>query len=1138
MKTMRKRLSFFLLTAMVMCGVLQMHAQTPYLPQKGALETTLASGQFASFAPKGDYTLEAVIGAGKTIEARNEQGIGFTYTALLSGTYRFAVKETTVLVFKDSDYLETISTQTFTDRVPVYTDIFTGTTDDKAAGTGIYDAKNMLKNPGFEEVTYWTGYDPTVNPAATDVRGVPTDWEVTAAEKIATSCRNNNMAVNSGYADMASLIEGEWAFMLHNKSTPLWQKLEGLKPSTWYHVSFRQFAHKDTSPATDYLSFIGFDPNGALSGANVVSSYKYLAAEQGFGNFVDVSYNFMTPDAITEDLYFVVKRTGAGCINHFDRMTMVEATSAPAMNGLTISGVESVKYESGTAYGPEKTLAEGEYYDMTHLVQNPTMDALDGWVSTTNAQNRGTATNKEGDFTGKYWENWNPSAFTGKMYQTISGLPAGQYEFTAAAFGSGAADGGIYLYANTEKVRVMSDVPTFGTVEFIVLDGTAEIGLVAETNSSNWLGLDNVTLHYFGAGNGALGILKVRTAEANSLLDKKEVGEIALGAGAISKLESAIQGAEDAEATGDDETMLAASGVLVKAITYANMMADLYANLNTSIDAAAVKVEEYKSIPLPGVADFEAALDLSITLFIDGVADSTEVAQSIVSLKNAEMTCQFTGPTPIDATFLVQNPTMDSKTGWLSTTGAQNFQVTTSDSKQGDFTDKFLENWNPSVFSGKLYQKIPYLPNGKYLFKAAAFGSQAANGGLYLFGNDKQTQVMSDVPTFYEIEFFVRNNTAEIGLVVEEKTQTWIGLDNVTLTFLGFDINDVVADLEVIIAEAEEYTSIPVGATASDMLSTSIAEGKSAVATPTLPALASATESLLAAIEYSKIAKAIYEKLAARLELSNENMATYKAASYPGVTTFETALAAAQSIYDLAVMDSVAVNKAISVLKIADMTCLYSSSVTPIDVTFAVLNPTLDDKEGWLSTTGCQNNQIQTTVKGGDFSEPYWENWHPSKKLVGKMYQLVDLPNGLYSLKAAAFGDGAAAGGVYLYANNAETQVTSDVPAYYEIAEFSVTNQIAEIGLVGKDNTTSIWMGIDNVTLTYLGIDPNSTNDLDEDSNLPNVYVEGSVIKVDGDVEYSIVTLSGVHVNPNTQLVPGTYIVQIGAASVKVEVIK
>lgn len=158
--------------------------------------------------------------------------------------------------------------------------------------------------------------------------------------------------------------------------------------------------------------------------------------------------------------------------------------------------------------------------DFTDLVPNNDFEnGTDGWSSTTKAQNQGTATNKANPadypgttMTGKFWENWNPSNFAGKLYTKLTGLPDGLYKMTIDACGGSDT----WVYANADSTRTggvdsegntgldLGDTAHKFTIYTLVgEDGELELGLCNRTDCCGWVGIDNVTLTYYGAGDDA-----------------------------------------------------------------------------------------------------------------------------------------------------------------------------------------------------------------------------------------------------------------------------------------------------------------------------------------------------------------------------------------------------------------------------------------------------------------------------------------------------------------------------------------------------------------------------------------------------------------------------------------------------------
>ena len=179
-------------------------------------------------------------------------------------------------------------------------------------------------------------------------------------------------------------------------------------------------------------------------------------------------------------------------------LASVETTAAEAADALHI-----VKLAVNTA---AVAGADAEHGVETNFVVNGTFDVfgvLAPWMTTTGAQNQATANNKQGAFgiSGSYFfENWHPSAFTGKMYQIIEDIPNGNYILKIAAFAD-KLEGNAFVYANTDKVVLTSTEPTAYEVKTIVANNKIEIGLEQPIASAQWMGIDNVSLVYYGSAD-------------------------------------------------------------------------------------------------------------------------------------------------------------------------------------------------------------------------------------------------------------------------------------------------------------------------------------------------------------------------------------------------------------------------------------------------------------------------------------------------------------------------------------------------------------------------------------------------------------------------------------------------------------
>lgn len=138
------------------------------------------------------------------------------------------------------------------------------------------------------------------------------------------------------------------------------------------------------------------------------------------------------------------------------------------------------------------------------MVDNPEFEyGKQGWTCTTGAQNQLIATNQSGAITGNFFESWDANSFTGEIAQEQK-VPNGTYRLTAAAFRSQLISGGesdaeaVWLFANEEQTLVDSTTPSFYSVTVYVNDGKLRFGLRSTKKNFRWMGIDNVSIRYYG----------------------------------------------------------------------------------------------------------------------------------------------------------------------------------------------------------------------------------------------------------------------------------------------------------------------------------------------------------------------------------------------------------------------------------------------------------------------------------------------------------------------------------------------------------------------------------------------------------------------------------------------------------------
>jgi hypothetical protein len=205
-----------------------------------------------------------------------------------------------------------------------------------------------------------------------------------------------------------------------------------------------------------------------------------------------------------------------------------------------------------------------------------------------------------------------------------------------------------------------------------------------------------------------------------------------------------------------------------------------------------LKIDNAEREPMP-IEQGTTSADLVLTE--EEIAKIQEGADVVLSWKDmtvAQVELLEKQPEPVveeeELTDLVVNGTFDTPgviAPWKTTGGFQN--QTTATNQSGAFTVPFFENWNPSAKVNKMYQLIENIPNGKYKLRIAAFVNTLAdpNESQFVFANEDKVYLTTGEPTAYEVTTEVTDNKIEIGLEQTTATANWMGIDNVSLSYIG-----------------------------------------------------------------------------------------------------------------------------------------------------------------------------------------------------------------------------------------------------------------------------------------------------------------------------------------------------------------
>ena len=318
---------------------------------------TVEAADFATFDPQTSFSVQAELTIGQTFSWTGSVGYSFSYTAEAMTVYSFLVDmdNQEVTVWQSGEELEKIPLLPLAYADSANVTNFPNLVLNEANGNteeGIYSSQNLFKNPGFETyATYSTGDTTTL--AVSNTRGTPAFWDYATDNGWRLQ---NTRFQGSAYDGMIPTMEGNSAFMMHNATGLISQHLSGLQTGQWYKVNWRQYAHGDTSPVTDYVAYILKDTAAVVADrSNVIATYRYKSAPQGTANYVEPLFAFRLPaDTPTDQIYFAVGKESTNTINHFDYMTLmavgdasVAPTSSLGYNGTQITWQEGLSKPQG-----------------------------------------------------------------------------------------------------------------------------------------------------------------------------------------------------------------------------------------------------------------------------------------------------------------------------------------------------------------------------------------------------------------------------------------------------------------------------------------------------------------------------------------------------------------------------------------------------------------------------------------------------------------------------------------------------------------------------------------------------------------------------------------------------------------------
>lgn len=494
---------------------------------------------------------------------------------------------------------------------------------------------------------------------------------------------------------------------------------------------------------------VSFDLSVATSGK---ISVGYKSTNSGSGSmphlFLDnVTINYTDPlqaakDALQEEIdkaKLCDAKEGLADAIAAAEAALASATTedelAEALATLQAADKDAVlRYENG--------LADATYSDpiVTDFVVNGTFDnGINPWQRTGGFQNNQTANNKQGAFTGNFYENWDGTAKVNKMYQTINNIPNGTYRLDIAAFVNNLADPNEsqYVFANDDKTYLTTGEPTAYEVWTVVTNNTIEIGLEQTTATANWMGIDNVSLRYYGAGD-VVNDAKNASHEL-AWLEAKAAAEAAIDDEAYENvtgsertaLEAEIAKAEPTTAEGYDEAA-AALNAATATFTAAKAAYDGLASLWSA------------GVPELIYATTEKYTAIGDAYFGEGeVVDAADAAARTAAMRTAirayyeshALAEKVEGA--VNCADAIAGADPDVNTGWINGIGVDERTQEKYTDASGNPCGKYYDGgWSDKAGVNINMSRSIEIPAGRYLLTVTARGSENLTSYTLSIGED------------------------------------------------------------------------------------------------------------------------------------------------------------------------------------------------------------------------------------------------------------------------------------------------------------------------------------------------------------------------------------------------------------------
>lgn len=371
---------------------------------------------------------------------------------------------------------------------------------------------------------------------------------------------------------------------------------------------------------------------------------------------------------------------------------------------------------------------------------NPTFDSdTHGWLTNTGAQNSKLATNKSDGVSliGNAWENWNKTAFSGKMYQLIASAPHGVYKFVLGVYSD--SNRGTYVYASKDSTEVIGTAPQ--TLEmYTIFDGdTLELGVKKSVKVGGWIQIDNAALTYYGndVESYKFWIDKV-------ISNAPDFENVYVQHACLEEYNKVIS---DIQQLQTKEEIIASEKVFLETLDKVQANADAYAAYAAKLEEARKTADETSSEMLGDyIMDVvEPAFEACELSTEEVIAATSELEEMILKAK-AESVTEGEECTQI----LDNNDFRDGLNGWTVDKNASGTPKV-GGTKENPCVELFQGNFD-------MYQDIAEIPDGVYRLEVPAFYRTEGNLAAY---NSRET---AEIKTF----LYINNESMPVANVMNE----------------------------------------------------------------------------------------------------------------------------------------------------------------------------------------------------------------------------------------------------------------------------------------------------------------------------------------------------------------------------------